>query len=153
MSVVSLNTTLVPVETAALNTAPLLLMRVRVLSGVVCPMVPTTLMAPVLPAFRVNDSVLLVVPLMLPPKVIDPPEVFSMRSPVRVRAVLASPRLIAVLLVAMVPAALMAAGAVATRPPVKVKLSVAELPSTRLPVCKKVVALVTLVVPPNNSRW
>ena len=116
-------------------------------------MIPTTLMAPVLPAFRVNDSVLLVVPLIVPPKVNPPPEVLRVRSPVRVSGVLASPKLMAVFVVAMVPAALIAAGAVAMRPPENVKVSVDELPSTRLPVFRNVVALVMLVVLPNNSRW
>ena len=91
--------------------------------------------------------------MIVPPKVNPPPEVLSVKSPVRVSGVLASPMLIAVLVVLIVPAALMVAGAVATTPPVNVKVSVPELPSIKLPVFKKVVALVTLVMLPNNSRW
>ena len=91
--------------------------------------------------------------MIVPPKVNPPPEVLRVRSPVRVSGVLASPKLMAVFVVAMVPAALIAAGAVAMRPPVNVNVSVAALPRTRLPVFKKLVALVTLVVLPNSSRW
>ena len=72
---VSLNTTLVPVVTALLNVAPLLLVNVKVLSDVVCPTAPVTLTAPVVPAFKLSDSVLAVVPLTAPPKVKLPPAV------------------------------------------------------------------------------
>ena len=92
-------------------------------------------------------------PLIEPPKVIAPPAVLRVRSPLRVIAVLLSPRCSVVLVVAIVPAALMAVGAVAITPPVKVNVSVLALPRTRLPVFRNVVALVTLVVPPNSSRW
>ncbi len=147
--------------TAALNTAPLLCTKVKVFKGVAWPTLPTTLTAPELPAFKVNDSVLAVLPLTVPPKVTWPPALalppvlLSVRSAVSVSAVLASPKLMAAFVVATVPAALMAAGAVAVSPPAKVKLSPAPLPSTKLPVFMNVVAVLTsltCVVVPNNSK-
>ena len=66
-----------------------------------------------------------------------------------------SPILIAVLVVLTVPAALMAAGAVAVKPPAKVSVSPTPLPSTKLPVFMNVVAALvpmTLVAVPSNSR-
>ena len=59
------------------------------------------------------------------------------------------------LVVLMVPAALMAAGAVAVTPPAKVRVSDAALPSTKLPVLLKVVCppnKLMLVVVPSNDR-
>ena len=91
----------------------------------------------------------------LPPALVLAPVVSSVRLAVSVSAVSLSPKLMAVLVVFRVPAALMAAGAVAVRPPAKVKVSPAPLPNTKLPVFKKVVAVLTsltLVVVPNNSR-
>ena len=50
-------------------------------------------------------------------------------------------------------AALMALGAVAVRPPAKLKLSAAASPSTKRPVFKNVVLPVTFVLLPNSSKW
>ena len=51
---VSFNTTLVPVVTGALNTAPLLLVRVNVLKGCALPIAATTFTVPLVPAFNVT---------------------------------------------------------------------------------------------------
>ena len=153
---VSLNTTLVPVVTALLNVAPLLLVKVKVLSEVVCPTAPVTLTVPVVPAFKLSDSVLAVLPLTEPPKVKLPPAVWRATSAVSVSAVSLSPKLMAALVVPKVPAVLMAAGAVAVRPPAKVNVSPTALPNTKLPVFKNVVAVLaalTFVAAPSNSRW
>ena len=67
-----------------------------------------------------------------------------------------SPKLMAALVVPKVPAVLMAAGAVAVKPPTKVNASPAALPNTKLPVFKNVVAVLaalTCVAVPSNSRW
>jgi hypothetical protein len=69
----------------------------------------------------------------------------------KVIGLLLSPKLIGVLVVFTVPPILMLLGAVATKPPVKVKVSPAALPSFKAPVFKNSVAPVTLVVVPNNS--
>ncbi len=74
--------------------------------------------------------------------------------PVRVTG--AVPNTMAALVVPKVPAALMAAGAVAVRPPAKVNVSPAALANTKLPVFKNVVvvlAALTFVAVPSNSRW
>ena len=57
-------------------------------------MAPVTLKAPELPESKFNDWVLAVVPLTAPPTVSAPPAVLSQESSVRVKAVLASPKLI-----------------------------------------------------------
>ena len=61
-SVVSVNTTLVPVVTALLKVAPLLLVKVKVLKGTLLPMVPVTNTVPAVPAFSVTDCNPLPVP-------------------------------------------------------------------------------------------
>ena len=66
----------------------------------------------------------------------------------------AEPKVMAALLVSITPATLMALGAVAVRPPAKLSVSVAALPSTKLPVFKNVVAAlapVTCVWVPSSS--
>ena len=62
LSLVSVNTTLVPVVTALLNVAPLLLVRVKVLKGTLLPMVPETNTVPAVPALSVTACKLLPVP-------------------------------------------------------------------------------------------
>ena len=146
--------TLVPVVTALSKVAPLLCTKVNVFNATLWPTLPTTLTAPVLPALSVNDCVLAVVPLTAPPSVRLPPLVLSVRSSPKVSAVLLSPKLMAVWVVFRVPAALRPAGAVALIPPAKVRVSPAALPSTKLPVFKKVVAVLaalTCVCVPSNS--
>ena len=60
-------------------------------------------------------------------------------APNKLSAVFASPKLIVALLLLNAPAKLKELGAVATKPPVKLKLSVALLPNCKLPWLPKVV--------------
>ena len=152
-SVVSANTTLVPVVTALLNVAPLLFVSVSVLSDVLWPTAPVTLTAPVLLASKVNDWVLAVVPFTAPSTCNAPPAVVSHTSSAKVNAVVLSPKVSTPTpLVLMWPAALMALGAVAVKPPAKLSASAAALPKVKLPVFKNVVLPVMLVLVPNSSR-
>ena len=92
-------------------------------------------------------------PFTAPPTVSMPPAVVSLVSSVKVTAVLASPKLMAAApLVLMRPAILMALAAVAVTPPAKLNVSVAALPSVKLPVFKKLVALLTLVLVPKSAK-
>jgi hypothetical protein len=151
-SVVSLNTTLVPALTALLNVAPWLFVSVRVLSDLVWPTVPVTLTAPVLLAFKANDWVLAVLPFTAPSTCNAPPAEVNHTSSARVNAVLLSPTVSTPApLVLMWPAALMALGAVAVKPPAKLSASVEALPKVKLPVFKNVVLPVMLVLLPNSS--
>jgi len=66
------------------------------------------------------------------------------------------PKVMPALLVLIAPPMLMLFTAVAVKPPANVNVSPAALPNTKLPVFKNVVAVLaalTLVVVPNNSRW
>jgi hypothetical protein len=63
--VVLVRTTVVPVVTAALKVVPPELVIVRFLSVLLPPTIPVTPTVPEVPEFRVNDSVLFVVPLMV----------------------------------------------------------------------------------------
>ena len=155
-----LNTTLVSVLTAASNVAPLLFVRVRVLRDVVWPNVLVTLTVPALVAFNVNDCVLAVVPLTAPLMFKVPPAVVRVTSSVTVTPVaeptVVSPRLMMPTPVVLIcPATLMALGAVAVKPPAKVKLSVALLPKVKLPVLLNTVAAcvpLMLVLPPSKAK-
>ena len=62
LSVVSVNTTLVPVVTALLKVAPLLLVRAKVLKGTELPIAPVTSTVPAVPALSVTACKLLPVP-------------------------------------------------------------------------------------------
>ncbi len=142
------------------NVAPLLFVRVRVLRDVVCPNVLVTLTVPALVAFNVNDCMLAVVPLTVPLMFKVPPAVVRTTSSVRVTPVgeptVASPRLMMPTpLVLICPAELMLLGAVAVRPPAKVKLSVDWLPKVRVPVLLNTVAAmvpVMLVLLPRSAK-
>ncbi len=146
--------------TADAKVAPLLCVSVRVLREVVCPNVLVTLTLPALVAFKVNDCVLAVVPLTAPLMFKAPPAVVRTTSSVNVTPVgeptVASPRLMMPTpLVLICPAALMALGAVAVKPPAKVKLSDALLPKVSVPVLLNTVAAcvpLMLVLPPCKAR-
>ena len=104
-----------------------------------------TLTVPALVASRVRDCVLAVVPLTAPLIFKLPPAVVSVTSSVNVTPVgestVASPKLMAFKpLVLICPAALMLLGAVAVKPPAKVKLSDALLPKVSVPVLLNTVA-------------
>ncbi len=125
--------------------APLLLVSINVLSEVVWPKVLVTLTVPALVAFKVSDWVLAVLPLTAPLMFNVPPAVVRVTSSVNVTPVAEpttlSPKLIAFKpLVLICPAALMALGDVAVKPPANVKLSVAWLPNVRVPVLLNTVA-------------
>ena len=125
--------------------APLLLVSVNVLSEVVWPKLLVTLTVPALVAFKVSDWVLAVLPLTAPWMFNVPPAVVRVTSSVNVTPVAEpttlSPKLIAFKpLVLICPAALMALGDVAVKPPANVKLSVAWLPNVRVPVLLNTVA-------------
>ncbi len=125
--------------TADAKVAPLLFVSVSVLSDVVCPSVLVTLTVPALVAFKVSDWVSAVLPLTAPLMFKLPPAVLRTTSSVRVTPVAEpatlSPKLMALRpLVLICPAALMALGDVAVKPPANVKLSVAWLPKVRVPV-------------------
>ncbi len=90
-------------------------------------------------------------PLTVPPKVMSAVPEFKVTASTKVMGVLLSPKLMTVLAVFKVPPMLMLLGAVATKPPVKVKLSPAALPSFKVPVFKNSVAPVTLVVAPKSD--
>ena len=62
------------------------------------------------------------------------------------------PKEIPALLVLITPPMLIVFAAVAVKPPAKLKVSVAALPNTTLPVFKRVVLPFTLVLLPNNSK-
>ncbi len=146
--------------TAAAKVAPLLFVSVRVLSEVVWPNVLVTLTAPALVAFKVSDWVLTVLPLTAPLMFNAPPAVVRVTSSVKVTPVAepktASPKLMTPTpLVLICPAALMALGDVAVRPPAKVNMSVALLPKVRVPVLLNTVAAcvpLMLVFEPNNAK-
>jgi len=146
--------------TADAKVAPLLCVSVSVLREVVWPTVLVTLTVPALVAFKVNDCVLAVVPLTAPLMFKAPPAVVRTTSSVSVTPVaeptVASPRLMMPTpLVLICPAALMLLGAVAVKPPAKVKLSVALLPKVRVPVLLNTVAacvLLMLVLLPCKTR-
>ena len=155
-----LNTTLVSALTLDAKVAPLTCVSVSVLRDVFWPNVLVTLTLPALVAFKVSDWVLAEVPLTAPLMFKLPPAVVSTTSSVRVIVVAEpttlSPKLMAFKpLVLIWPAALMALGAVAVRPPAKVKLSVALLPKVRVPVLLNTVGiwlLVTLVLLPCKTK-
>ncbi len=146
--------------TADAKVAPLLCVRVSVLSEVVCPKVLVTLTVPALVAFKVNDCVLAVVPLTVPLMFKVPPAVLRTTSSVSVTPVAEpttlSPKLMAFKpLVLICPAALMLLGAVAVKPPAKLKVSVAPLPKVRVPVLLNTVATcmsLMLVLEPNSAK-
>ena len=94
----------------------------------------------------------LVPPVTAPLTLIAPLPADKIVSAVKVIPVLPSPNVIVVLVVATVPARLIALGAVATKPPVKVILSPAALPIVKVPVFAKVVALVMTFAAPFNSK-
>ncbi len=146
--------------TADAKVAPLLFVSVSVLREVVWPNVLVTLTVPALVAFNVNDCVLAVVPLTAPLMFKFPPAVLRTTSSVRVTPVgeptVASPKLMALKpLVLICPAALIALGAVAVKPPAKVKMSDALLPKVSVPVLLKTVAAcvpLMLVLLPCKAR-
>ncbi len=117
-----------------------------------------TVLAPV--AFKVSDWVLAALPLTAPLMFKVPPAVLSVTSSVNVTPVgeptVASPRLMMPTpLVLICPAELMLLGAVAVRPPAKVKLSVDWLPKVRVPVLLNTVAAmvpVMLVLLPRSAK-
>ncbi len=94
------------------------------------------------------------VPFTSPLMLKAPPAVWRVRWSTKVSAVFASPNVMAAFDVLTVPPKLMLLGAVANKPPVKVKLSVAALPSFKSPVFKNVVLVgpVTCVLLPNSSN-
>ena len=157
---VLLNTTLVSALTADAKVAPLLFVSVSVLRDVVWPTELFTLTVPALVAFNVNDCVLEVVPLTAPLMFKLPPAVLRTTSSVRVTLVAEpttlSPKLMALKpLVLICPAALIPLGAVAVKPPAKVKVSVAWLPNVRVPVLLNTVAAcvpLMLVLLPRSAR-
>ena len=159
-AVVLPNTTLVSAFTVDAKVAPLLFVSVSVLRDVVWPNVLVTLTVPALVAFKVIDCVLAVVPLTAPLMFKLPPAVVSTTSSVRVMGVAEpitlSPKLMALRpLVLICPAALMLLGAVAVKPPAKLKLSVALLPRVRVPVLLNTVAAcvpLMLVLPPCKAK-
>ena len=59
----------------------------------------------------------------------------------------------AVVVVPTVPPKLRPLGAAATKPPSNARLSLAALPSVKLPVFKKVVAPLTCVLLPIKAKW
>ena len=140
--------------------APLLCVSVRVLRDVVWPNVLVTLTVPALVAFKVSDCVLAVLPLTAPLMFKLPPAVLRTTSSVNVTPVaeptVASPKLITPApLVLICPAALMLLGAVAVKPPAKLKVSVALLPKVKLPVLLNTVAAcvpLMLVLLPRSAR-
>ncbi len=151
--------------TADANVAPLLWVSVSVLSdvfcpSVLCPSVLVTLTTPVLVAFKVNDWVLAALPLTAPLMFKLPPAVLRTTWSVNVTPVAepadASPKLMAFKpLVLICPAALIALGDVAVKPPANVKLSVAWLPNVRVPVLLNTVATwmsLMLVLEPNSAK-
>ncbi len=111
-------------------------------------------------AFKVSDCVLSMVPLTAPLMFKLPPAVVSTTSSVSVTPVaeptVASPKLITPTPVVLIcPAALMALGDVAVKPPANVKLSVAWLPNVRVPVLPNTVAAcvpLMLVLLPSNAK-
>ncbi len=115
---------------------------------------------PALVAFKVNDCVLAVVPLTAPLMFKLPPAVLRTTSSVNVTPVaeptVASPKLMALKpLVLICPAALMALGAVAVKPPAKLNVSVALLPNVRVPVLLNTVATwmsLMLALEPNSAK-
>ncbi len=119
-----------------------------------------TLTVPALVAFKVSDWALAALPLTAPLMFKVPPAVLSVTSSVNVTPVAepttASPKLIAFKpLVLICPAELMLLGAVAVRPPAKVKLSVDWLPKVRVPVLLNTVAAmvpVMLVLLPRSAK-
>ncbi len=119
-----------------------------------------TLTVPALVAFKVSDWVLAVLPLTAPWMFNVPPAVVRVTSSVNVTPVAEpttlSPKLIAFKpLVLICPAALMALGDVAVKPPANVKLSVAWLPNVRVPVLLNTVATwmsLMLVLEPNSAK-
>ena len=128
-------------------------MVVTLLKAALLPKAAAKVVMPVL--FKVKLCVPLVASFTVAPKVRLPLDVLRIVLAVSVIALLALPKLIGVLVVLMVPATLIAAGAVAVRPPANVKVSPAPLPSNKLPVFKNKVAVfvsLTVVVVPNNSR-
>ncbi|CAM3794186.1 hypothetical protein POBR111598_10010 [Polynucleobacter brandtiae] len=78
--------TSVPTFTAPLNVVPPELLTVRFFKLVVEPMAPATVINPLVPAFRVSDSVLAVVPLIAEPKAILPAPLAIVVSAVKVTA-------------------------------------------------------------------
>ena len=111
-------------------------------------------------AFKVSDWVSAVLPLTAPLMFKAPPAVVRVTSSVNVTPVAepttASPKLITPTpLVLICPAALMALGDVAVRPPAKVNTSLALLPKVRVPVLLNTVAArvpLMLVFEPNNAK-
>ena len=146
--------------TDSAKVALLLFVSVRVLRDVVCPAVLVTLTVPALVAFKVNDCVLAVVPLTAPLMFKLPPAVLRTTSSVNVTPVaeptVASPKLMALKpLVLICPAALMALGAVAVKPPAKLNVSVALLPNVSVPVLLNTVATwmsLMLALEPNSAK-
>jgi hypothetical protein len=158
-SVVSVRTTLVPVVTAPLKVAPLLLVTVRVASEVPVPIVLLAAIAPPVPAFKLRLCVLASVPSTAPPRVMPAPAavpplfVVSMIEvvPASVSAVLPSPSETASPEVRTVPFRVTPEGSVAVSPPSNNSTSAASLPSVSVPVWAKLTALV-IVAPPFNTR-
>ena len=115
---------------------------------------------PALVAFKVNDCELTVLPLTAPLMFNVPPAVVSTTSSVSVTPVaeptVASPKLMMPTPVVLIcPAALIALGAVAVKPPAKVNESAALLPKVRVPVLLNAVAAcvpLMLVLLPCKAR-
>ena len=111
-------------------------------------------------AFKVSDWVLAALPLTAPLMFKLPPAVVRTTSSVRVTPVAEpitlSPKLITPApLVLICPAALMVLGAVAVKPPAKLKVSVALLPNVRVPVLLNTVGArvpLMLEVEPNSAK-
>jgi len=146
--------------TADTKLAPLLFVSVKVLRDVVWPNVLVRLTAPALVAFKVRDCVLAVLPLTAPLIFKTPPAVVSVTSSVKVTPVaeptVTSPKLMALKpLVLICPAAFMALGDVAVKPPAKVNTSLALLPKVKLPVLLNTVGAwvpLMLVFDPNSAK-
>ena len=106
------------------------------------------------PVLRLN---VLLAPLMAPFKfnarlvVLLPPEVLMLLLAASVMAVPASPKVVGPLLVKL-PARVTLLGVVAVKPALKVKASVAALPSSRVPALAKVVALVIVLLEPVSDK-
>ncbi len=119
-----------------------------------------TLTVPALVAFKVNDCELTVLPLTAPLMFNVPPAVVSTTSSVSVTPVaeptVASPKLMTPTPVVLIcPAALIALGAVAVKPPAKVNESAALLPKVRVPVLLNAVGArvpLMLVLLPRSAR-
>ncbi len=119
----------------------------KLASEAVCPMAPFKVTTPVLLSCKLK------VPSTVPLSSKLPRPVLKVVS--AVKATGAVPRVMLAFVVLICPAALMFVGAVAVKPPAKVRLSVAWLPKVRVPVLLNTVAAcvpLMLVLLPRSAR-